>query len=202
MQNRNQTRPRSQACLRLPVRLRAVQVVAALSLAFGLAFGLALSLTACATGPRTAFHSYSFHAHYDGWAEDTDLLISSYGDEYPLVSDILGDPSYAFNYLGLDSVAKQTDVIGEIPVGDFLEVKWRVRSTGKVYHEKVDLRPLLPRDMDGCTLTYVIDGPQLHIYLLTAERRPDDLPLTHKTTLSQFHVTYELFPHNEFANQH
>ena len=186
MQLENHTRSR------LEWRLRACVLAAAVV--------AALCLAACAAGPRTAFHAFSFDARFDGWLEDTDLLIYNYGSEYSMVRKDLNDPNYALHYLNLSTLRQQGTVTGEFPVGDFLEVKWRVRSTGKIYHEKVDLRPLLPRDMDDCTVTFVIDGPQLYIYLVTAQHRPDDSPLTHKTALSQFDVTYELFPRNELAN--
>ena len=81
-----------------------------------------------------------------------------------------------------------------MPVGEFLYVKWRLKSTGDVVDQRVDLRPLLPRDMKDHGLTFVIDGRQLYVYLITPQPKRVDEPPILRTTMSRFTVTYEIFP--------
>ena len=61
-------------------------------------------------------------------------------------------------------------------VGDFLYVKWRIKDTGLVYEETVDLRQRLPRNIKDHTVYFDIKGAQLYVYLISPERRPPDMP--------------------------
>jgi len=60
--------------------------------------------------------------------------------------------------------------------GDFLYVKWRIKSTGQVYEDTVDLRRRLPADITDHRIHFIVKGPQLYVYLITPERRPPDMP--------------------------
>jgi hypothetical protein len=64
---------------------------------------------------------------------------------------------------------------GEMRRGDFLYVKWRIKSTGQVYEDIVDLRHRLPADITNHRIHFIIKGPQLYVYLITPERRPPDV---------------------------
>jgi hypothetical protein len=55
--------------------------------------------------------------------------------------------------------------------GEFLHVKWKIKSTGEVYEDKVDLRSRLPRNIKNHTVSFIAKGPQLYVYLVTPERR-------------------------------
>ena len=55
--------------------------------------------------------------------------------------------------------------------GDFLYVKWRIKSTGMVYEDTVDLRNRLPADIKDHRVTFIIRGPQLYVYLIPPEGR-------------------------------
>lgn len=83
-----------------------------------------------------------------------------------------------------------------MPVGEFLYVKWRVRATGQVYEERVSLRNRLPVDMKDHGLTFVIEGPQLYVYLITPKLKntPYGTPPLNKSWYSKSYVTYEIFP--------
>ena len=85
---------------------------------------------------------------------------------------------------------------GPMPIGEFLYVKWRINATGEVLEERVDLRPLLPWNMGNHTVTFVIDGRQLYVYLVTDQLKPYKAPPILKTYLSKSTVTYEIYPHN------
>jgi hypothetical protein len=63
-------------------------------------------------------------------------------------------------------------VSGEMLRGDFLYVKWRVESTGKVYEDTVDLNSRLPHDITNHKIYFIIKGLQLFVYLITPEKLP------------------------------
>ncbi len=57
-----------------------------------------------------------------------------------------------------------------------LYVKWRVKSTGAVYEDTVDLTNRLPYSMKDKTLVFVVSVPQLYVYLVLPENRPSTSP--------------------------
>jgi hypothetical protein len=62
-------------------------------------------------------------------------------------------------------------------LGDDLYVKWRIKSTGEIYEDTVDLRNRLPEDMHRQRIRFVVWGPQLYVYLISPKRKdgcPDD----------------------------
>ena len=158
--------------------------------------GLALLtlLTACASGPTLVSHAFSFDGFNDGWAESIDLLAYAYGDQYHMVRNDIAAPRSPV-FAGLSKLPPGTGVNGPMPVGEFLYVKWRVKATGELREERVDLRGRLPRDMSDHELTFVIDGPQLYVYVVTpVPQKPWGKTATHRTSISAFRVTYEVFP--------
>jgi len=86
-----------------------------------------------------------------------------------------------------------------MPVGDFLFVKWRIKSTGEVVEDRVDLRQRLPKDMTDHGLTFVIEGNQLYVYVITPKVRNSDLPPNKKTSSSRYRETFEIYPTNELS---
>ena len=160
-------------------------------------FGLALWLGGCAVSPPQPAHSFSFDGRFDKWADQVDLLAYSYGDKYHMVRDSLENPSYP-RPKTVERLPYQTGINGPMPVGEFLYVKWRVKATGEVIENKVDLRNLLPKNMFDHGLTFVIDGRQLYVYLVTPKfKKYGDPPLL-RTTQSHYNVTYEIYPTNTY----
>jgi hypothetical protein len=153
-----------------------------------LCLALLMGITACATGPRMANHAFWFDGFSDKWANQVDLLEYSYGDQYRMVRDKVKPQQ--------ERVPPASLVSGTIPIGDFLYVKWRIKATGEVCEDRVDLRLLLPRDMNNTELTFVIDNKQLYIYLVTDKPRDHREPQPLKTFLAKYTVTYELYPTN------
>jgi hypothetical protein len=155
-------------------------------------FSMLLMLSACTTGPRQAVHAFSFNGWSDHWAPQVDLLEFSYGDQYQMVRRKTQPGQWRLGY--------GYNVNGLMPIGDFLYVKWRIKSTGEVIEDRVDLRNLLPSDMEGQEVTFVIDGKQLYVYLVTpkAKRTVDPPPL--KTFLSRYTETYEIYPSNTYES--
>jgi hypothetical protein len=149
-----------------------------------------LVLSACATEPRQAYHSFNFNGWSDGWAIQVDLLEYSYGDQYHMVRR-KAQP-------GETNLGYGTGVTGLMPVAEFLYVKWRIKATGEVIEQRVDLRNLLPPNMDEHGVTFVIDGKQLYVYLVTPIPKHESDPPKLKTNLSLFTVTYEIYPTNAY----
>lgn len=155
---------------------------------------LVLALTACATGPRLVSHQFSFDGRKDGWFETVDLLEYSYGDRYHPVRDSLTSRGDSL-YKGNTSIPPQSNVNGPMPVGEFMYVKWRIKATGEVLEDRVDLRGRLPGDMRDHGLTFVIDGRQLFLFVITPQSKTakDDAPVL-RTWLSKYNIGYEIYP--------
>lgn len=148
--------------------------------------GLLLALMACASTPRLVPHAFNFDGWNDGWAKQADLLEFSYGDQYRETQA---------KSLDGRSVGSSDGVNGPMPVGEFLYVKWRLKATGEVLEDKVDLRNRLPRDMTDHELTFVIEGRQLYVYIVTPQpvTSKDKAPLL-RTWLSRYNRAYEIYP--------
>lgn len=149
---------------------------------------LSLVLTACASvgGPKMVNHAFNYEGGNDGWAKTVDLLEYAYGDQYAPVRAKSVDGK---------SVGNSWGVNGAMPVGEFLYVKWRLKASGEVLEERVDLRDRLPRDMTDHELTFVIEEKQLYVFVVTPERkRSYTEPPVLKTWRSRFAKAYEVFP--------
>ena len=151
---------------------------------------LTFALSACAVAPSTPWHAFSFDGWSDKWAKDTELLEFSYGDKYPMVRRMV-QPGYSH-------VGYRWSVNGPMPVGEFLYVKWRIKATGVMVEDRVDLRALLVTDMTGYRITFVIDGSKLYVYLVTPVAKHESDPPLLKTTESRYHLAYEIYPNNTY----
>lgn len=123
---------------------------------------LILLLTACATQPRVVRHGFEFDVRWD--SPDIELLDYYYGtSNHPGArnSDEARRTGRCIQAAG---------VHGDMTVGDSFFAKWRVKSTGEVYQDTVDLRKRLPADIVDHTIRFVIEGAQLYIYLISPER--------------------------------
>jgi hypothetical protein len=139
-----------------------------------LILGLALSV-GCATGPRLVNHAFSFDARWD--SPDIEILGYRYGDYLMTRTP---------NYRAKDGGIRQSlGVSGPFPRGDSLYVKWKIKSSGAVHEDTVDLRERLPRDMTDHRVYFVVDGHQLRVFLISPEkvsgRCPADMALAART---------------------
>ena len=160
----------------------------------GLALSLLVVMAGCATGPKVVAHAFSFNGLHDKWADKVDLLAYEYGDQYHMVRNDVANPRSPV-FAGLSKLPPGTGVNGPMPVGEFLRVKWRIQVTGEVFDERVDLRDRLPKDMADHELTFVIDGRQLYVFVVTPRRKKSlDEPPILKTWRSGFAHAYEIFP--------
>ena len=128
-----------------------------------LALAIALSvLVACTTGPRVVQHAFTFNLFSD--SPEAELMAYRYGDSDLPVSWIPGPGDKG-------RVPQRSNVNGPMRVGESLYVKWRIKATGDVYEDTVDLRNRLPRDMTDHRVYFMIKGPQLYVYLIPPESK-------------------------------
>jgi hypothetical protein len=159
---------------------------------------LALCCTAllqgCAIGPKQVWQKFTFNGREDGWFESIDLLAYAYGDGDRMLMDDIAKPRGMMQRDG-ESLLLGKNINGPMPVGEFLFVKWRIRATGQIMEERVDLRNRLPHDMTDHGLTFVIEGAQLYVYVITPKPKAVyGMPPIEKTWHSYARQTYEIFP--------
>ena len=51
-------------------------------------------------------------------------------------------------------------------------MKWQIKKSALTYEDTVDLKRLLPRNIEYCTIHFTIKDQQLFVYLITTERLP------------------------------
>jgi hypothetical protein len=120
-------------------------------------------------GPQVVDHAFSFDLGYDD--QDAVVLNYRYGNTKLPISPTKEqiEAGQTFYY---------QSVQGPMLRPDFLYVKWRIKSTGQVYEDTVDLRHRLPAGLKHHRVTFLIRGPQLYIYLIppNTEKRPPGAP--------------------------
>lgn len=179
------------------------------TLRFVVALFFAAAIVAYASGPTQVFHSFTCNGRNDTnkWAETIDLLAYSYGDQYRMVRRSVVDSAEKewLKKNGATSLSGCLSVSGPMPIGEFLYVKWRIKATGEVFEDRVDLRELLPKNLTNHDLTFSIDGKQLHVYVATPfprkltrtdPSRPwavSEKP-THLSWKSERYWVYEIYP--------
>ncbi|MFG6415536.1 hypothetical protein ACG02S_16700 [Roseateles sp. DC23W] len=147
----------------------------------------------CASSPSQVAQGFSCDMWYDGWGEKVALLEYSYGDEIPSLH------KKSQNETGLGCAGL---VWSPMPTASFLYVKWRIRSTNEIVEERVDLRGRLPYNMKDHEVTFVLDGRQLYVYLVTPKKITTNLPQAPlRTWRSRHQVTYEIYPNNDLKTQ-
>lgn len=128
-----------------------------------------MALTACVSSGGVFVHSFSFDTLKDG--QDAEIIDYRYGtSKLPVRA-----PEWAVNE---GKTLTFNSVSGAMAKGDSIYVKWRIKSTGQVYEDAVDLRQRLPADITNHRIHFIVRGPQLYVYLVTPEKRhPDTSPI-------------------------
>jgi hypothetical protein len=112
------------------------------------------------SGVKMANHAFDFGSAGIPDSPGIEILNFQYGD-----SKVTG--TYVEDaWLATGHVGQGGGVSGNMPVGDFLYVKWRVLATGKVYEDRVDLKGRLPSNMDHKIIHFAVKEQQLNIYLI------------------------------------
>jgi hypothetical protein len=139
------------------------------------------AFSACSFGPAVVDHAFSFDAISD--SSDVYVLDYRYGDsKLPMVRN----PEHL---LKEGRSLQSANIIGPMKQGDSLYVKWRIKSTGQIYEDTVDLRSRLPADITDHKIYFIIQGPQLYVYLISPERRPPDVPRNGPRAFSHLRTT-------------
>ena len=149
-----------------------------------------LGLSGCATGSRGSYHTFSINGLSDNWSESIDLLEYDYGGVHNMVRRKAESDA--------NTLSTRSDINATMPTGEYLYAKWRIKSTGEVIEKRVDLRGRLPNNMFDHGITFVIDGQQLYVYLITPMEKKYQAPPVLKTYLSKSYVSYEIYPNNTF----
>lgn len=135
-------------------------------------------------GPDRPDHSFQYDVTMD--SPDVQVLDYRYGhSKLPPAS----------NSHAKDGRAPQaTGVTGSMLRGEFLYVKWRIKSTGQEYEDNVDLRQRLPRNITKHIVYFSIKGPQLYVWLISPEKKPADWPVQMPRRAFSDLKTYLLYP--------
>jgi hypothetical protein len=125
---------------------------------------LALSVVGCATGQAGSVvdHSFEFHASTD--SPGIQVLAYSYGDSPNTYGGRLRATEEETKN---GTVSQGTNITGPITVGKYLYVKWRIKKTGEVFEDTVDLQKQWPRSMADFKIYFIIEDRQLFVYLIT-----------------------------------
>jgi hypothetical protein len=123
---------------------------------------LCLQLAACGSLGGAQLHTFQF----DVRNSDVEILDYRYGE-------VKIGPTQA-DRAGVDEgqTRQQVTVGGYLPRGETLYVKWRIRATGEVREDTVDLKSRLPRDISNRVVTFKFIRGALFVYLVTREVLP------------------------------
>jgi len=132
---------------------------------------LASALSACAAADRMVPHSFGFDIRRNVPA--IEVLDYRYGTSgltgtSPERWEIRAGKTFGFE-----------NVNGAMYVGNSLYVKWRIKGTGEVFEETVDLKSLLPRAIAEHKIYFDIQGSKLYVYLLSPDYITRDEPRNH-----------------------
>ena len=105
---------------------------------------------------NTVDHSFEFNAHTD--SPGIEVLDYEYSSRKP--------SKEAYLEVEGNHVAQAEGITGGFPRGDFVYMKWRIRATGEVFEDRVDLRQRVPSDICNQRIYCVIDGKQLYVLMM------------------------------------
>ena len=126
-----------------------------------------LFLNACAAN-KYIFHSFSFDAVIQ--SPDIEVLDYQYGSKSDYEREGGVGIRAAPYRLDRGDIFTGVGTTGTFPKGEYLYVKWRVKNTGHIYEDKVDLTTRLPKDITQHTVHFVIEKDQLYVYLIPPPR--------------------------------
>jgi hypothetical protein len=113
-------------------------------------------------------HAFSFDARRE--SRDVEVLDYRYGN-----SGVHGTRADEES-LKQGRIAQVANTFGPMPRADMLYVKWRMKKTGEIVEDTVDLRSRLPADMYEHRVHFVIRGRQLYVFLISPEKRTETEP--------------------------
>jgi hypothetical protein len=130
--------------------------------------------------PRFARHSFEFNT--DDRKPQIQVLDYEYGSRGPRSRVGKIEPSY------------RVAVYGSLPVGEYVFVRWRRPDTKDIWVRNVDLKPLLPLDMEDKSVILVFVDSELLIFLADIRiPKPINDPIVGPFN-AQSYVTRQLYP--------
>ena len=152
---------------------------------------LVFALGACASGPQLVNHSFGF----DVLADSPDVVLLDY--RYGTSRHPGAKPrEWA---LRSGAIEQHSSVSGEMILGETLYIKWRIKSSGEVLEDTVDLKSRLPRDIEGHRLYFVVERRQLNVYLISPRLRPPDFPVVGPAKY-RYYQAYVIYPNSTLNN--
>jgi hypothetical protein len=131
-------------------------------------FIVLLALAACASRGDVVRHGFGFDFIDD--SPEAVLLDYRYGQSRNPVRNPVAMANRGESNQG-------NGVFGEMLRGDELYVKWRLKETGQVFEDTVDLKSRLPADIENCDVYFLVRGSQLYVYLITPQKREKGEPI-------------------------
>ncbi|WP_288791491.1 hypothetical protein [uncultured Chitinibacter sp.] len=123
---------------------------------------LMVSISACANlGAKTSEHGFEFDVRRDS-GKDIELLEFKYGN-----SKIHSNSGVASE--GRPLYSRST--YGDMLVGGFLYVRWRYIPSNEVIEKTISLHDLIPNDITGKKIYFVIKDRDIIVYLIHSEPR-------------------------------
>ena len=120
-------------------------------------------------------HSFEFNAKWE--SPDIEILNYCYGllESHRACQGTLDSHGIGVNDETLKSgiIPQQTSNTGNLFRGDFLYVKWRIKTTGEVIEDTVDLRDRLPHDIKDHRIHFLVKQRQLYVYLVSPKPNKD-----------------------------
>jgi hypothetical protein len=131
-------------------------------------FIIQFALSSCAIGQTMVNHHFSFDTISDH--SDAEVLDYQYGSSRQFGTHADKER------VQLGQVFPAWNTYGAMPRGDVLYVKWRIKQSGEIYEDRVDLKTRLPADITNWRIHFAIKGPQLYVYLISPEKRSASSP--------------------------
>jgi hypothetical protein len=137
----------------------------------GLALAYAVIAVSGAAAADIQRHGFEFNLVHD--SPSVEMLNYRYGNSKQTATHP------AEWQLEQGAIPQTAAIYGDLLKGDFLYAKWRVKATGQIFEETVDLRKLLPQSVENQTVYVTIDGRQLYIFLISSEKLiPNPCPIS------------------------
>lgn len=127
-----------------------------------------VALSSCALAQRLTDHAFRFDTRRD--SPNIEVLDYRYGNSKQPGARPDADE------LKTGVIPQRTNIIGPMLRGDSLYVKWRIKSSGEVHEDTVDLTSRLPTNITDHRIYFVVKGAQLYIYLISPDRRAENEP--------------------------
>ena len=152
---------------------------------------LVFALGACSSGPQLVDHAFGFDVLND--SPDVVLLDYRYGTSRQPGAR---PPEWSAKN---GTIRQQAGVNGEMIPGDTLYAKWQIKASGEVLDDTIHLKSRLPKDIAGHRLYFVIEGRQLHVYLISPRLRPSSFPVVGPMKY-RYYQAYAIYPDPILSN--